>query len=162
MLGGEAVVRLDGEVDGAAPSLLVILLAGMCDVLHLLERLDELEDRLLLRYLLLRVWPVVGPVERLVVLRFRYRRCRFLLLGHQIRGRRLSSSHRRWCSTPAPTAAAAAPPHDDVVAVHPGADTPHAPPGATRSLPLAAAASPPADAAPSAAVVSPPTGVASP
>lgn len=90
MLGGEAAVRLDGEIDGAAPPLLVILLAGMGVVLHLLERLEELEDCLLLRYLLLRVWPVVGLVEGLVVLRFRYRR-RFLLPCREIHGRRLLS-----------------------------------------------------------------------
>jgi hypothetical protein len=55
MLGGEAAVRLDGEVDSAAPPLLVILLAGMSVILHFLERLEGLEDRLQLRSLLLRV-----------------------------------------------------------------------------------------------------------
>jgi hypothetical protein len=89
MLGGETTFRLDGEVDGAAPQLLIILLAGMGVVLHLLERLEGLEDRLLLRRLLLHVWPVIGLVEGLVVLRFRYRCRRFLLPSLQIRGPRL-------------------------------------------------------------------------
>jgi hypothetical protein len=87
MLSVEAAVSFYGEVDGVALLLLVILLVSRGVVLHLPERLEGHEDRFLLHRLLLRVWPVVRPVEGLVVLSLR--RHRFLLPSHQIRGHRL-------------------------------------------------------------------------
>jgi hypothetical protein len=66
MLSVEAAVSFYGEVDGVALLLLVILLVSRGVVLHLPERLEGHEDRFLLHRLLLRVWPVVRPVEGLV------------------------------------------------------------------------------------------------
>jgi hypothetical protein len=78
---------LDGEADDAVPPLIVALLAGTGIIMRFLQRLEGLDNCLLLCRLLLWVWPIVGPVEAILVLRFRHRH--FRLPGCQICGCRL-------------------------------------------------------------------------
>jgi hypothetical protein len=84
MLGGEAAVCLDGEVDSAASPLLLSSSRAWASSSTFLS--DSKDLRIAFCSAVCSS-AVVGPVEGLVVLSFYYRR--FLLPGCQIRGRRL-------------------------------------------------------------------------